>query len=95
MTPDEALAQFDNASDYDSKIDAFIQYFTDSITPRKKVKPRGRMQFKGSGGVVLNDGLHRYHFQRASPNQPVATGGHANPPTRIVRIINCGSEWVG
>lgn len=93
MTPGEALAQFDSVDDYDAKVDAFIQYFTDSITPKEKVKPRERMQFKGSGGVV-NDRLHSHHRQRSSPNQPVVAGRHANPPTRIVRIINCGSEWV-
>lgn len=94
MTPEEALTLFDNASDFDSKVNAFIQYFTDSITPKEIAKPRERIHFKGSGGVVRDDRLHRYHFQRASPNQPVATGGYVNPPTRIVRIVNCGSEWV-
>lgn len=94
MTPDEALAAFDNASEYDDKVDAFIQYFTDSITLKEIAKPRERIHFKGSGGVVKDDRLHRYHFQRASPNQSAIAGGHINPPTRVVRIVNCGSEWV-
>lgn len=92
MTADDALAAFDDAEDYDSKVAVFAEFMADELAVKEKLKRRDKIEFKG--GAIKRDRLHRYDFQRSSPDQPVVAGGYANPPTRVIRIINCGSEWV-
>lgn len=92
MPAEKALQLFDEAPDFDSKIQVFCDYLTDILTVKEKLKPREKIQFKG--GAVKSDRLHRHNIERSGADQSATPGGHVNPPTRHVRITNSGRKWV-
>lgn len=92
MSASEALETFDNATDFESKIQVFCDYLTEQLTIKEKLKPRAKMEFKG--GAIKNDRVHSHHVQRTSADQPLTTGGRSHAPTRIIRNLNGGSQWI-